>query len=335
VCSSDLDAPGYVKGKPVHPTIKIGSRYRVNGEEYEPRYEPSYDQTGLASWYGPGFHGKSTANGERFNQWALTAAHKTLPMPSIVRVTHLENGKEITVRINDRGPFADGRIIDLSRAAAEELGMVEEGVAPVRVRYLKPDTERYIAKLQLDKPKAWTETDIQLAQHEAEASESLSHSPLDTLRMSELEPAAHPPVEDATDVPERFAYNAPIEQPTTVAARGVEMVEVGYAVNAFTVLSGRGGEALAFERSTYKPAPETLEPAFSGEQYFVQAGAFSLHNNAQRLSERIAALSAVDIREVDGLYRVRLGPVRDDVAAQELAHRLKAYGIQDAAVIKE
>jgi rare lipoprotein A len=93
-------------------------------------------ETGMASWYGPGFHGKTTASGEIFNQDKFTAAHPSLPWGSRVKVTNLANGKSVDVRINDRGPFAKGRIIDVSRAAARALGMVESGVATVEVEWL-------------------------------------------------------------------------------------------------------------------------------------------------------------------------------------------------------
>ena len=93
-------------------------------------------QTGIASWYGPQFHGKRTANGEYFDQEELTAAHPTLPMPVLVRVTNLENGRSLVVRVNDRGPFVNGREIDLSRKAAELLGYDRKGTARVRVQYV-------------------------------------------------------------------------------------------------------------------------------------------------------------------------------------------------------
>lgn len=92
-----------------------------------------FRQVGLASWYGPGFHGRLTASGERFDQNELTAAHRKLPLGTEVRVTNLENGRSIVVQINDRGPYVEGRVIDLSKAAARRLGMVEDGVAKVRV----------------------------------------------------------------------------------------------------------------------------------------------------------------------------------------------------------
>ena len=96
-----------------------------------------YDQVGIASWYGPGFHGKRTANGEIYDMYAMTAAHKTLPFNAIVKVVDLDTGRWVIVRINDRGPFVPGRIIDLSYAAAEELGIVEKGIARVGLKVLK------------------------------------------------------------------------------------------------------------------------------------------------------------------------------------------------------
>ncbi len=99
-------------------------------------------QKGLASWYGPDFHGKLTSNGEIYNMHALTAAHKTLPFGVYVRVTNLNNGKSVVIRINDRGPFIKGRIIDLSYAAAKKLGLDISGVAPVKIKVLKKYSPR-------------------------------------------------------------------------------------------------------------------------------------------------------------------------------------------------
>ncbi len=116
---------------------KTGRPYRVGGHTYYPLSTArGYDETGIASWYGRDFHGKTTANGERYDMRALSAAHKTLPLPSLVRVTNLENGRSIVVRVNDRGPFAKGRLIDLSRAAANALGYARQGTTRVRVQAL-------------------------------------------------------------------------------------------------------------------------------------------------------------------------------------------------------
>lgn len=114
---------------------KVGSPYQVSGRWYEPRHEPGYDRVGVASWYGSDFHGRRTANGEVFDMNALTAAHPTLPLPSYAYVTNLNNGRTILVRINDRGPYVDNRLIDLSRASATALGYAHGGLGRVRVRY--------------------------------------------------------------------------------------------------------------------------------------------------------------------------------------------------------
>jgi len=120
--------------------FKVGSPYKIKGKLYYPRETYAHSETGIASWYGPGFHGKKTANGEIFNRNELTAAHRTLQMPSIVRVTNLENGRSIVVRINDRGPFAHGRIVDLSEKAADLLGMKTKGTAKVRLDVLEEES---------------------------------------------------------------------------------------------------------------------------------------------------------------------------------------------------
>lgn len=117
-------------------TYKIGKPYMVNGRWYHPKEEPGYDKVGLASWYGPNFHGRHTANGEVYDQYHLSAAHPTFPLPSYARVTNVENGTSVVVRVNDRGPFAHGRIIDVSSKAADMLKIKNAGVAKVRVEYM-------------------------------------------------------------------------------------------------------------------------------------------------------------------------------------------------------
>ncbi len=147
-CGKDKPSPyhsGNYPGK-----LKIGKPYSIDGQMYYPSVDVNYDEEGVASWYGPGFHGRSTANGERFDQNAMTAAHRTLPLPSKVRVTNLENGKTAILKVNDRGPFKNNRIIDLSKAAAQELGVIAKGTARVRVQYLPHETKQMIAELVED-----------------------------------------------------------------------------------------------------------------------------------------------------------------------------------------
>ncbi len=115
---------------------KVGKPYTIRGKRYYPKEDPNYSKVGLASWYGPNFHGRLTANGEIYDQYSLSAAHPTMPLPSYAKVTNLENGATVTVRVNDRGPYAHNRIIDLSARAARLLGYTKKGLAKVRVDYV-------------------------------------------------------------------------------------------------------------------------------------------------------------------------------------------------------
>ena len=125
---------------------KIGSPYEVNGKKYIPKKVTSYREVGVASWYGDDFHNRKTANGDVFDMNAMTAAHKTLPLPSVIRVTNLENGKSAKLLVNDRGPFVNNRFIDVSKKAATVLGFKEQGTTKVKVEFLRSETERFLKK---------------------------------------------------------------------------------------------------------------------------------------------------------------------------------------------
>lgn len=130
-------------GNPI--SWKLGKPYTIMGQTYAPKIDWDYAEMGEASWYGDEFHGRPTANGEEFNKYALTTAHRTLPLPSLVRVTNLENGKTAVLRVNDRGPFSRGRIIDVSHQAARVLGFEMEGTAKVKVELLTEDSQKLAA----------------------------------------------------------------------------------------------------------------------------------------------------------------------------------------------
>ena len=189
-------------------SYKVGRPYQIAGRTYVPENDPSYDQVGLASWYGDAFHGRKTANGEIFDMYALSAAHPTLPMPTYVRVTNLENDRSVVVRVNDRGPFARNRVIDLSKRTAEVLGFTHQGTAKVRVQY--------VGHAPLDGEDDWLTTTVT---HDGR--------PVD------------PVVVAATGVPERVARR------TTRTARtrdsgSVAVIPVGFAA---TEATGFGSDA--------------------------------------------------------------------------------------------
>ncbi len=137
---------------------RVGSPYMVAGRLYVPELDPHYRAEGLASWYGDDFHGRSTANGEIFDLNAISAAHPTMPLPSYARVTNLRNGRSLIVRVNDRGPYAANRILDVSKHAAQLLGFIDRGTTMVRVEYVGPaqldgsDDRLLEATLRQDEP---------------------------------------------------------------------------------------------------------------------------------------------------------------------------------------
>lgn len=128
---------------------KVGQPYEIQGVSYVPEEYDDYEETGTASWYGEDFNGKDTANGEIYNMTTMTAAHPTLPLPSMVRVTNLQNNKTALVRVNDRGPFAKERVIDVSEKAAEVLGFRDQGTTEVKIELLKNETDELLKKLKI------------------------------------------------------------------------------------------------------------------------------------------------------------------------------------------
>ena len=191
---------------------KVGSPYQIKGVWYYPAEDFEYSETGIASWYGPGFHGKDTANGETYDQNDLTAAHRTLPMPSAVRVTNLENGRSIVLRINDRGPFARGRIIDVSRRGAQLLGFEKNGVAKVRVDIL-PDESRQLKTAAIN----GSSRQIQVA---ASPREAVASAPLP----APAQPGVHETRPAATPTPVRTTSLPPPVEP--VLSKEVEVLPV-------------------------------------------------------------------------------------------------------------
>ena len=128
-------------------TYKVGNPYKIMGKWYYPKEDYSYSEVGMASWYGEDFHARKTANGENYDMNTLTAAHRTLPLPSIVKVTNLENGRSLVLRVNDRGPYAKNRIIDVSKRSAQLLGFQTQGTAKVRVEVLEKESKELKAAL--------------------------------------------------------------------------------------------------------------------------------------------------------------------------------------------
>lgn len=353
--SSPRVGPGFVNGKPVHPLVKMGDPYSIGGETYVPKFEPGYREEGMASWYGPGFHGKSTANGERFDSNALTAAHRTLPMPSMVRVTNLKNGKTAIVRVNDRGPFAHNRIIDLSKAAAQKIDMIGSGVAEVRVEYLQEETERYIAQLGMDKSPQhieWEqENSVQVASSNdswysaaAAPSQPISDSTIQAADVSGVSSTDLPPPSPAPKAPQALAPATTITtQTTTVQLEAPAAVEDGnrsYKHSPFDNLDTEQVAApvvpkpISTEPASRPPATGDPNAAMASGSY-IQVGAFSSKANAERIGGKFSQAQIQGVPpEAPKVYRVRLGPFTDRYSAETMLSEVRE-SVPDAQLIQQ
>lgn len=239
-----------------NPVYKVGKPYKVSGKVYRPEADPHYDKTGLASWYGSKFHGRKTANGDVFNMNGLTAAHTTLPMPSHVRVTNMENGRWLILKINDRGPFVGDRLIDVSRRAAQLLGFEKKGVTRVRVQAVNG-------------------------------------------------PRGELPVQT-------IAKKSPLPRQVIVART---------------------------EDAAVPPTLSNRQQSEAGKNIYVQIGAYSDKNNAEKIVDAVDHISDTKIDRVDingqNLYRVRIGPHPTVELAEIILGRILSLGHNTARIITD
>lgn len=316
-------------------SVRVGKPYTIKGKTYYPSYNPSYDQTGIASWYGPGFHGKKTANGETYDQYAMTAAHPTLPLPSLVRVTNVENGQSTIVRINDRGPFAEGRIIDLSKRAAETIGI--NGIAKVRVQYLPDETERYWASGNMDTMQIMAEKrgmdneNVDNALEYADYNDdSIQAQPAPIISVSSTQVAPLKPTQKSGAVIKNHYDN---QDPYDNAPMPPKVAQASNDDYEQESLASRY-DAVPLSRD--EPI-NAVDPPVPRSGYAIQAGAFSSYDNALRLKEKLSSVgsSFIDPLERAGttLYRVRVGPYSSHGEASDNLYELFKFGIKDAAVV--
>ncbi len=277
-------------------TYKIGSPYQIDGVTYVPHVDYNYSETGIASWYGPQFHGNRTADGEAFDMNSISAAHRTLPLPSMVRVTNLENGRALNVRVNDRGPFARGRIIDLSRRAAQLLGFEKKGTAMVRVEILPRE------------------------------SMALAHG-MDGMSVAAAD--SPPPPKAAPSVAVTSATLAPLPGARVAPApsKDYQVAAVGRpppeprAPAHMERVDGR------VERVAVAPNPGMFVQAGAFSQ-------FANAHRVEVLLQRVGPVQISQVDGGAGhLFRVRLGPVRSVQEADALLARVVASGINEARIV--
>ncbi len=321
-------------------SYKIGKPYRVGGVWYYPQEDFRLVETGIASWYGPDFHGKRTANGEIYDQNELTAAHRTLQMPSLVRVTNLENGRSVVVRINDRGPFLHGRVIDVSKRSAELLGFVNRGTARVRVEVLEKESRQLAAAAQRGVDTAHMKmADLQkMPPPTTEKLIAKAQQPV-----VEAKPAQIAYLEnDAEALPESLRtptitvedLNAPGGGSGIMPAPTWENRTSSYTPPvARNPVPGHTGQG-----NRYLPDPVVTTVPVKPTGIFVQAGAFSVYDNAANLSKKLSSIAPTVIEpvRVSGrqLYRVKLGPLPSVSHADTVLAKVISAGQGGAKVIK-
>lgn len=317
---------------PVKPggVYKVGNPYQVAGVWYYPKEDPSYDETGIASWYGPGFHGKTTANGEQYDQNDLTAAHQTLPMPVWVRVTNLENGRSIVVRVNDRGPYANNRIIDMSRKAAQLLGYEQKGTARVRVQYVGSAAEPTIMTAEADP----NPPQVSAAPRSAIDSAALPPPVIVQSPQAQARAARQP-----APPPQPTQSQPTLKMPSQSGALAATLPPSATSAKSAPPAVAGARPAVSADDSApvdYVAQRVTMEPARPTSIY-VQVGAFTVFENASKLSIKMKRYgeSSVSSSVVNGIdyYRVRVGPIENTDRADEILNDIIAAGETQARIV--
>ncbi len=285
---------------------KLGAPFTIGGVTYTPADIPDYDDVGYAGWYGDELAGRTTANGENFDPAGISAAHKTLPLPSYVVVTALDTGRTILVRVNDRGPMVGDRLIDLSRGAAEQLG-ITGGVAAVRVRRTNPPASEK-AQLRAGKPVAeriaTPDSLIAILRTKLKALPVPANAPAAAVTAQPAAPIASGKAKPGDD---RFI----IEGPGT--SRPAPAVKP------------------AVKPTALKPAtPKPVSAAVSG-RHVVQVATFSSEARANGAAKSVGGT----VRKAGNLWRVRIGPFASDADAQAALGKTKAKGFRDAMVVRD
>lgn len=299
----------------VEPLSKTGNAesYKVRGKRYFTKKSAAgHIERGLASWYGGQFHGRKTSSGERYDMYAMTAAHKTLPLPSYVRVTNMENGRTAVVRVNDRGPFHGPRVLDLSYSAAKKLGVIPQGTAMVEVRAIDParpgaDPGPFLASRGTPAAKA-ARRPVQTAA-KAQASGPTPSSPKKA-----------PVGTDALPV---------------IAAAPTPAPDLGRpAVGPTVAAVAARPQAATPPKAVDEAASQPVAASASNQGLYLQVGAFGDPKNAERLRERLVASLSEQVgiqhsaSSGAGLYKVRIGPLGSEGQAKAISAKLITLGVE-------
>lgn len=294
------------------PRYKVGLTYTIKGRSYSPTENYSHVETGIASWYGPNFHGKLTANGGRFDMHKISAAHRTLPIPSVIKVTNLENGRQLKIVVNDRGPYAHDRVIDLSKRSADLLGMRVKGTALVRVEILA-DESKALKLYMKTGGRQGRLPGLALNSHHTNLSGGANR-----------------------------AKNH--NQVRAVPVGGISGGKVSSSKSAVKILPKKSVAKPAV-KSVVKSGVKSQSPTINArpktpvaQGTFVQAGVFSNQKNALATVKTLKqyGITRMDVLTTDGgrrLYRVRIGPIKSADTAGQILNAVRTLGYPDAVAI--
>lgn len=336
-------------------TFKVGTPYKVAGKMYYPREQYDLVETGIASWYGPNFHGKATANGETFDKRELTAAHRTLQMPSLVRVTDLENGRSLVLRVNDRGPFKRNRILDVSERGAELLGFKSRGTARIKLEVLKEEslqvaalakqghsTDGYEVAANRDSRRIIQGANINVGLGPSlrpEVTASVSGAALPSSATTITASSGTPQIRTDTLL-STPAGSAVIRTEGDVVSPAVTPVSSEPLITASAAPSSVRNVIPGREKNgNFYPDPVISEQPVTPTSIYIQAGAFSVYKNALGMRDKLTRYAEAGIYpgNVDGrkYYRVRIGPIASVEKADALLEQLVSEGNDNAMIVVE
>lgn len=277
---------------------------------------------GVASWYGEEFAGRTTANGEIFDPSLLTAAHRTLPFGTVLDITNPKTSQTVRVRVNDRGPYIGNRMIDLSYAAAQQIGLIEPGIGEVDVKIVR------IGSGEREPPAPF---DVTLAEAPKTAPVLSAGDPPPVAFPLPSQAATAPPVAPA---PEAVVNRVDVEVQRDDVITRKQVTPDGKSFEDVPVAPGEAATASGYDEQRRDAARRERVTPRKPQRFFVQVGAFSVEANAKALQERLSSIGHRAIIAYDALYRVRIGPYTTRDAAIEGRTALEAQGIS-ALIVSE
>lgn len=322
---------------------KVGNPYKVAGRWYYPKEDYNYKEEGMASWYGEDFNGKRTANGERYNMNTLTAAHRTLPLPSIVKVTNLQNGRSVVLRVNDRGPYVKDRIIDLSKRGAQLLGYMGQGTTRVRVEIMAKESKELKEAMLTGKVSTDAQDIIQApAPSLYESSEERRKISAEVQKADEAAiyaEAGGKKVAAGTYKPTGQTVE-PVVYGSAAAKDGeVKSGSLGVMSSAEVKTSenkGIYGMAATDPQKASTKAVQSNTYQYQKGYYYIHTGSFTSYSTAHQQMVRLKEYGSSHIVPVekDGkkYYRVSMGPYSRREEAQVAQAKIKYYGFKDTVI---